>query len=70
MSAVGGKSERKSDDGKAGTVVSKSVPTVNTTGAPRILSRIYVTEDGEVVVTDLWEALERELIEVRGFERS
>lgn len=35
---------------------------------PRILSRIYVTEDGDLVITDLWETLEKDLNEHGGME--
>jgi hypothetical protein len=39
-----------------------------TTEKPRILSRIYVTEDGDLVITDLWETLEKDLTQHGGME--
>lgn len=34
---------------------------------PVILSRVFVTPEGDVIVTDLWEAV-REILEQAGFE--
>jgi|GEM_PF-3762098 len=41
---------------------------LSTTEKPRILSRIYVTEDGDLVITDLWETLEKDLTQHGGME--
>jgi hypothetical protein len=38
--------------------------------AAKILTRIYVTESGDVVVTDLWESLEKHLVSETGFSKS
>ena len=35
---------------------------------PSVLTRIYITENGDLIVTDLWENLETDLIQQGGME--
>ncbi len=41
--------------------------TTNDLPAPEVLSRIYVDEVGDIVVTDLWEELQTLLVEKGDF---
>ena len=34
----------------------------------KVLTRIYITEDGNVIVTDLWDSIAKDLVEEGDFE--
>lgn len=36
--------------------------------ADKVLTRIYITEEGDVIVTDLWDSISKDLVEEGDFE--